>query len=185
MPPPAPPAPADQPPLPPAEPAAPSSPVPLSVVESDHKYIGSGKCVMCHTKAKGDQGGIWKTSKHAKAFEALAGDEAKAIAARRGIADPQKAAECLKCHTTGAGLPAERFEPSFKPEQGVQCEACHGPGSDYKSTETMKSREDSVEAGLILPDEKTCVACHNPESPSYQPFEFKTYWEKIAHPARK
>lgn len=140
---------------------------------------------MCHTKSKGDQIGIWKSSAHAKAFDTLAGDAAKAIGAKRGIADPQKADACLKCHTTGFGQAADRFEPSFDVKLGVQCEACHGAGADYKSKETMQSREASVAAGLILPDEKACVTCHNPESPSYKPFDFKTYFEKIAHPRPK
>lgn len=137
---------------------------------------------MCHSKSRGDQIGIWRASKHAKAFETLAGDEAKAIGAKRGIADPQKAPECLRCHTTGFGQPADRFETSFDVKQGVQCEACHGAGADYKGNDTMKSREASVAAGLVVPDEKTCVTCHNPESPNYKPFDFKTYFEKIAHP---
>jgi DnaJ-class molecular chaperone len=110
-------------------------------------YIGAAKCKMCH-KLQFDS---WATLKHATAFEALKPEE-------------QADAKCLKCHATGgkADLP------------GVQCEACHGPGSGYKAMDVMKSREASVAAGLIIPDEALCKTCHVGAPHDQKPFDYKT-----------
>jgi len=152
--------------------------------DAEHKYIGVQKCGMCHkSEKKGNQLGQWEASKHAKAFEALASEAALKIAKEKGLkVPPQQADACLKCHVTGHGAKAELFEASFKPEQGVQCETCHGPGGDYKSLKVMKDRATAVAAGLVIPDAKTCAACHNEESPTFKGFDFDKAWAQIAHP---
>ncbi len=154
--------------------------------EPAHKVVGAAKCKMCHNSAaKGAQFKVWSESKHAKAFATLATDEAKKIAKEKGIADPQKDAKCLKCHETGYGKPAALFEATFKPEDGVQCEACHGAGKDYMAMAVMKDlrakKKEPASVGLVLPTEKECVACHNSESPTFKSFDFKEAVAKIAH----
>ncbi len=153
----------------------------------DFQYIGVKKCKTCHnSKKSGAQFKIWMGTKHAKAYETLATAEAKEIAKKKGIEDPQKSDQCLKCHVTGYGQPKEKFAASFKMEEGVGCEACHGPGSKYKSMKVMKDiyagKVKGAEYGLVMPDEKHCTTCHNEESPTYKKFDFKTFWAKIAHP---
>lgn len=110
-------------------------------------YIGAAKCKMCH-KIEYES---WTGLAHAKAFEQLSGDEASN-------------AECLKCHATGgtADMP------------GVQCEACHGPGGDYKSMKIMKDHEASIAAGLIVPDEATCKSCHEGAPHEQKAFDYAT-----------
>lgn len=148
-----------------------------------HAFVGSEKCKMCHNSpAKGAQFKAWSESAHAKAFTALASEEAKKVAAAKGIADPQKAPECLKCHTTGHGSPAEMLTDKWKAEEGVGCEACHGPGGDYWKMTVMKDQAQATTAGLVIPNEKTCTGCHNEESPTFKGFDFTTYVAKIAHP---
>ena len=45
----------------------------------------------------------------------------------------------MKCHVTGHGKPASSFGPKFiVAEEAVGCEACHGPGSEYKKMKVMK-----------------------------------------------
>ena len=66
--------------------------------------------------------------------------------------------------------------------EGVSCESCHGAGSAYKTATIMKDKAKAIAAGLIIPDEKLCRKCHNPESPTYKEFNFKTFSAKIAHP---
>jgi hypothetical protein len=156
----------------------------LAQEKAAHKYIGADKCKTCHmAEAKGNQYGAWLKSAHAKAFETLAGEKALAIAKEKGLAkSPQESEQCLKCHVTGWGKPAETFAATFKKEQGVSCESCHGPGSDYQAMAVMKDQAKSVAAGLIIPDEKTCTSCHNSESPTAKPFDFKTMWAKVSHP---
>lgn len=150
-------------------------------------YIGATKCKVCHkTEAQGEQFGIWEKSPHAKAFEALASDESKAIAKERGIEDPQAAAECLKCHVTGHGVDKEFLGEKYAATEGVGCESCHGPGGDYGKMKTMKAitsgEIEPASVGLVIPDEKVCVGCHNEESPTYEEFDFEKMAAKIAHP---
>lgn len=134
----------------------------------EFKYIGAAKCKMCHNKAdKGEQYNQWAGTKHAKAMASLKGAEAQ---------DPK----CLKCHATAGHIPASA-NGGIKADEGVSCESCHGPGSVYKSATIMKSREQSMAKGLILPDEKVCKQCHNQESPHYKGFNYKEYVAKIAH----
>ena len=139
-----------------------------AALAQDFKYIGAAKCKMCHNKPdKGEQYNKWAAGPHAKAMEALKGDEAK---------DPK----CLKCHSTAASVD-KGLLAGIKVEEGVSCESCHGPGSVYKSASLMKDRAKAMEKGLIIPDEKVCKQCHNEESPTFKGFNFKEYVAKIAH----
>ena len=154
--------------------------------EGTHKYVGAEKCKMCHNSAaKGAQFTKWTESKHSKAYAALATEEAKKIAQAKGIADPQKAAECLKCHVTGAGAPADQLTDKYKVEDGVECESCHGPGGDYVPMAVMKDPTKAAAAGLLTPTEATCTGCHNSESPTFKSFDFASMSATIAHPYPK
>jgi len=121
----------------------------IVVLSADHQYVGDAKCKMCHSK----QFKSWETTKHAKAYEALK------------EADLKKD-ECVGCHTTG-------YKKSTDLLKGVQCEACHGAGSDYKNMNIMKDKAKAVEAGLIMPTEETCKTCHNEKSPTFKGFKFE------------
>jgi hypothetical protein len=149
-----------------------------------HLIVGAekGQCKMCHQGvAKGDQFKIWSESSHAKAFAALATPEAIEVGKKLGIAEPQKDPKCLECHTTKGFLKAGTG-PAYVEAEGVGCEACHGAGSDYKAMAVMKDRAKAVAAGMVVPDEKTCVKCHNEKSPTYKPFKFAEAMKVIAHP---
>jgi len=151
------------------------------------QHVGVDKCKVCHkNEAKGDQYSEWLGGPHAKAFKTLGSDQAKAIAKEKGIEDPQAAAECLKCHVTGHGLAAELLGPNYKKEDGVGCESCHGAGGDYYKMKTMKAvfagEIEPGTVGLILPDEKLCVGCHNEASPTYKKFVYADRIKQIAHP---
>ena len=156
---------------------------PAAASAADHAFIGAAKCKMCHNKAeKGGQYDKWLSTSHAKAFELLGSEKAKAIGTEKGIADPQKADACLKCHVTGHGAAAALLTDKYSAAEGVSCESCHGAGGDYWKMNVMKDRALSIAAGLVIPDEKTCVRCHNAESPTFKSFDFATYSAKIAHP---
>ncbi|MFQ5866205.1 MAG: multiheme c-type cytochrome [bacterium] len=150
------------------------------------KYLGSGGCKACHTtKKSGAAYKVWQKTKHAQAYAALASEEAKAIAKERGIADPQKSEECLSCHVTAFGVEASRLGPKYKIEEGVSCEACHGPGSKYKSNKVMKGITagtiDPASVGLIKMKEEDCKRCHNKKSPNFKGFDFEKMFAQIAH----
>jgi len=155
-------------------------------VAADHAYVGAGKCKMCHNSpAKGAQFTKWTESSHSKAYATLASEEAKKIASEKGIADPQKADECLSCHVTGHGADAAMLTDKYNVEDGVGCESCHGPGGDYWKMTVMKVKDDAVAAGLVLPTEATCKGCHNEKSPTFKGFDFAAASAKIAHPNPK
>ncbi len=154
-----------------------------------HGYIGVDACVMCHkTEKQGKQLDIWKNSAHAKAYQTLLTEEADKIAKEKGYETPAAKTEaCLKCHASGYDVDASLLGKKFKIEDGVQCETCHGPGSDYKDMKIMKNREEAVKNGLIIYEnyKDLCVKCHNSESPTYKEMNFDEAWEKIKHPVPK
>ncbi len=150
------------------------------------QYVGVEKCGVCHKSEKqGRQFVIWQASPHAKAWAELATPEALKIAKAKGIDDPQKSEKCARCHTTGYGVDAKLKAETFKVEEGVGCEVCHGPGSNYKTMKIMKDKSLAMQNGLIIPDEKTCVKCHNAESPTYKKFVFAEFYKQITHPIPK
>jgi len=155
------------------------------------QYVGSKKCKMCHmSKKRGDQWNKWLNGPHAKAFTILATEEAKAVAKKAGVSgDPQKSPKCLECHVTAFDAPASAKAATFKQDEGVGCEACHGAGSLYKSMKVMKAlaagTQDPKAVGYVKPDESTCKKCHNEKSPTYKPFNFAERAKEIAHPVPK
>ncbi len=162
----------------------------LILAQSKAKYVGANACKPCHlATSTGAAYKIWQESAHAKAFATLATPAAMEIAKKKGIADPQKDEKCVKCHDTAFGVAAAQLAPTFKPGEGVGCEVCHGPGSEYKTMQVMKDikagKVKGETLGLVKPDEKLCVKCHNTESPNYKEFNFAEFSKKIAHPTPK
>ena len=152
--------------------------------QAQNKYTGTKLCATCHKSGKGGTAFTsWEKSAHAKAFETLKGEAAKKIAKEKGISKaPHESPECLKCHVTGGGS-AKNIETTFKMEDGVGCEACHGAASAYKMLHSKGDLAKSKEAGLIEGDKtgKECMVCHNEGSPTFKGFDFKTMWAKIEH----
>ena len=148
-------------------------------ISAQAKYVGAKVCGMCHKSEKqGQQLKIWSESKHAQAYKALLTPKADDIAKKKGGKKAVETPECLKCHVGEKAL----VESAFK-EDGVQCESCHGAGSEYKTMAIMKNKEEAMKKGLMIPKdtEKFCKTCHNPESPSYKEFKLKDMWKQIAH----
>jgi hypothetical protein len=157
-----------------------------AAASADRAFVGSAKCATCHkTAAQGEQFPKWQASRHAKAYETLAGEKAKEIAKAKGIADPQKAPECLKCHVTAHGVDAALLGEKYAIADGVGCESCHGAGADYIKKATMEGvTSGTIEAasvGLVKPDKATCEKCHNKESPTFTAFNYEKSLEKIKH----
>ncbi len=146
-----------------------------------YAYVGSSKCKMCHIK----QHKSWKKTKMGLAFDTLKPGAVADVKKAHGL-DPNKDyttdETCLKCHTTGLGHEGGYFIPDAsdkkavrkaKKLQGVGCESCHGPGSEYVKlhTELLKTKrkykiEEMYAAGMVKVDASTCVTCHNEQSPT-------------------
>ena len=161
---------------------------------ADAKYVGNKKCKSCHrAKSKGNQFGKWEESEHAKAFQTLASEQAKKAGKEKGIDDPQKSDQCLKCHVTAFGVEKSKVHRKFDPTLGVQCESCHGPGSEHAKARMVAAAESEddeppppsaaeLAKEIAKGDGKTCLKCHNKESPTYKEFNFEERWKEIAHP---
>jgi hypothetical protein len=68
------------------------------------------------------------------------------------------AAKCKMCHkvqfTSWSESPHARRDPP------LDCEGCHGPGSEYKGMTVMKDPEQATAAGLVRPGAEFCSRCH-------------------------
>jgi hypothetical protein len=95
----------------------------------------------------------------------------------KGLGAPQQEPACLKCHATkaslGEGVVIDE-KANYADNEGVGCEACHGPGSDYKSKNVMLDPEAARAAGLIM--NMGCRKCHNEESPTFKGFDYEARW---------
>lgn len=153
-------------------------------ISAQHKYVGVKICKMCHqTEKMGKQFDVWQKSPHAQAFDTLKSAAAEKIAKEKGLTKAaSESPECLECHAITA-------DPKLIAD-GVQCESCHGAGSDYKNMAVMKDHAKAVAAGLSdfkdkAAMEKTCKQCHNEKSPTKKEFNFDEMWAKIKHPIPK
>lgn len=66
--------------------------------------------------------------------------------------------KCKMCHKVQYDSWAASKHAAATPQ--VDCEHCHGPGSDYKNMATMKDLAKAKAAGLILPTKAMCAECH-------------------------
>ena len=135
----------------------------LKWAEAKFQYVGEKSCKMCH-KAQHES---WLTTPHAKAWEVLKPEE-------------QKNAECVECHSVGKTKADSLLV-------NVACEACHGPGSEYKAKKTMEDPKLAAAAGLLPITEATCVRCHNKKSPTFKGFVYAEALKKgiHAHPPKE
>ena len=135
-------------------------------------YVGATKCRACHLK----QFTTWQKTRMALSFDLLKpgvkSNEKKAAGVDPDVdytADPT----CLPCHTTGylqpGGFTSVKATPNLV---GIQCESCHGPGSQYLAKDKMSlenkeyKRAALVAVGLVVPKADTCTSsCHNEKSP--------------------
>jgi YVTN family beta-propeller protein len=152
-------------------------------------YVGARACAACHEgKAAGNQYSHWLSTAHAQAWASLALPEAKAMARLSGIMDePEKAPVCLGCHATAAESEPWERDPAFRIEDGVQCEKCHGPGSEYMSEKVMRDPEAARRAGLRRFTKRDCAVCHyvkGSHAAVHQkaPLDVDDAWQRLAHP---
>lgn len=68
------------------------------------------------------------------------------------------AGKCGLCHKAQFASWANSGHARRKPP--LDCEACHGPGSEYRMLTVMKNPARSKAAGLVLPDAAFCRKCH-------------------------
>jgi len=67
--------------------------------------------------------------------------------------------KCKICHKVQFTSWAETAHASRTPP--LDCEGCHGPGSEYKSKAVMEDPAKARSAGLVDPDRTFCSQCHS------------------------
>lgn len=130
-------------------------------------YVGASTCATCHAGGPGgDQYTPWSMTIHATALSALT-----------EIGQDHNAT-CLACHTVGSmGLDADPSldnggydDQAVERLANVQCENCHGPGSEHPQNDFS-----SVEVSF---DAAVCGECHtDAHHPTYDE------WQESAHAA--
>ena len=73
-------------------------------------------------------------------------------------ADYIGAAKCKMCHKVQYASWAEGSHAALDPQ--LDCESCHGAGSEYKGLKVMKDPVKAREAGMVMPDAKFFITCH-------------------------
>jgi hypothetical protein len=146
------------------------------VATAEHLGVASCAGTTCHGRQEGDGAVVrqdeilrWQDESsqagaHSRAWRVLGQPRGLAIAAKLGLGDPQKSAECLGCHAD----PAPTHGPNWTVSDGVSCESCHGGAkaswltSHYAVGATHAS---NVKGGLFPIDEPSaradrCLDCH-------------------------
>lgn len=105
------------------------------------RYVGDLSCGKCHKQEMK----FWKTTVHAHAWRTLV-DGGK-----------QADLECVGCHVTGYGHVGGSSLGFTQKLESVQCEVCHGPGSQHVAEEGL----DEPPTVHTETPESVCVQCHN------------------------
>lgn len=120
-------------------------------------YAWADACRKCHEPIYN----AWAKTKHATALNLLN--------------EQQQKQDCAGCHVTGQKSPI--VDGSRVINQGVQCEACHGPAAAHAADPT-------VIAGLVkTPPADTCEACHSTRGPHFRGF-FYGAMAGLVHPVQ-
>jgi len=140
------------------------------------KYTGPGSCASpsCHGGvAPRSDTSVWQNEystwvvkdKHAQAYAVLSNPVATRMAKILGLESASTAPKCLACHALD--VPADQRARTFDSSDGVSCESCHGPASNWLGPHTTKgwTHQQSVDAGMRdlrepIHRTETCLACH-------------------------
>lgn len=159
-------------PVPAAEAGTP--PAPPQAPGSAH-FTGPGSCaaVACHGAVRPVAGSrilqteysTWVAQdRHARATDVLSNVVSQRIGRILNIGAPATAPKCLACHSLD--VPEGRQARSFANE-GVSCEACHGPASGWLGPHTTRNwtHAQSVQLGMhdtkdVVKRTERCLTCH-------------------------
>jgi len=140
------------------------------------KYTGPGSCASpsCHggvqprtdNSVLQNEYSTWVVQdKHARAFAVLTNPVATRMGKILGIERPESAPKCLGCHALS--VPEADRARTFDSTDGVSCESCHGPASNWLGPHTTRgwTHERSIAAGMRdLRDParraENCLTCH-------------------------
>ncbi len=152
---------------------------PTSISTSNNtkrKYVGTKRCRMCHS----DHYASWNKLAKADSFSALKPGRSANIKRNAGLdvqRDYTTDTNCLACHAVGFGEPggyeipdpnSGRSKRKAAAREGVGCESCHGPGSDFIVVmQSLATTGRSYHPSELAPlgrhpvTKQTCQRCHN------------------------
>src|SRR5580693_1141719 len=140
------------------------------------KYTGPGSCASpsCHGGvAPRSDNSVWQNEystwvvkdKHSQAFTALSLPIAVRMAKILELPNAFSAPKCLACHALD--VPEAQRARTFDLADGVSCESCHGPASNWLGPHTTKgwTHQQSIEAGMyddrdLISRSQKCLSCH-------------------------
>jgi hypothetical protein len=161
----------------PAPAPVPAAAPPPAPVSQPGKYVGVASCANsgCHgstqplkaTRVLQNEYYTWLSKgRHAQAYNVLFSERSARIARNMRVkGKAYEASICLDCHSTN--VPASLVSGRIDREDGVQCEACHGPASGWRDEHTQPgwTHEQSVARGMtdlrLIPTRgDLCLSCH-------------------------
>lgn len=141
----------------------------------DSKYTGAGSCssVSCHgslqarssTSVLQNEYSTWAVQdKHARAYTALQSENGKRMGRILHL-QPESSPRCLSCHSLF--VPAAEKARTVDIDDGVSCESCHGPASEWLGPHTTRDWNYGRSLGLGMYDTRDlvkrnekCLSCH-------------------------
>ena len=157
-------------------------------ISPNAKYVGVLKCTCHQQKEMGKQYEVWTKSTHSRTWVLLHLAIADTIAIKMGVkTHPEESEECLSCHSGKKMIDINKVEDTFKFEDGVQCETCHGPGSEHIKNKSGIDKNALCGFKMLVKDD--CLNCHK-EKESHSilhkdKFDYYQAIKKIAHPIPK
>jgi len=131
----------------------------------ERSFVGVNGCARCHEDATA----FWTETKHARAYQTLV------------TVKKQFSLDCIQCHVTGWQQPTgvcriDRTQVGGPGVDGrgvgrqdVQCENCHGPGSEHVKDGTGAFIQLQVPAS-------SCIRCHEAaNSPHFDDAKYRPY----------
>ena len=128
-------------------------------------FVGAAACAECHE----DAAAFWTQTKHARAYQTLV------------TVEKQFSLDCVRCHVTGwqqaggvcridcTGFGGPGIAGHGVGRRDVQCEDCHGPGSDHVKDATGAFIQRQV-------PESTCMRCHEAaNSPHFDDARYRPF----------
>jgi hypothetical protein len=103
-------------------------------------YVGMDVCTDCHAPARA----VWQGTAHARAYATLASQY------------KEFNLDCVGCHVTGYERPGGSTVTHVEKLKDVQCEVCHGPGSQHVISPLDTS------SLVVKPQPGVCLECHHP-----------------------
>lgn len=139
------------------------------------RYLGVASCASpnCHGSAEAREANVllneyltWLDDPHSQTYNTLFNEDSELIKNNLGLDEPAyEQQQCLECHTMV--VPRRLQEQPIDLEEGVGCEACHGPSSGWigEHVEADWKHRDSLRRGMVdlrrISGRATvCLRCH-------------------------